>query len=75
GAVAETLKYSTKPADMVADPDWFLGTGLNSFRTFIRWNAAFMAVSVSPRLVDSCCILQRKQPRAVNVILHVCLNL
>ncbi|WP_409349783.1 protein rep, partial [Escherichia coli] len=24
GAVAETLKYSTKPADMVADPDWFL---------------------------------------------------
>ncbi|MBE3060391.1 protein rep, partial [Klebsiella pneumoniae] len=24
GAVAETLKYSTKPADMVADPKWFL---------------------------------------------------
>ena len=24
GAVAETLKYSTKPSDMVADPDWFL---------------------------------------------------
>lgn len=24
GAVAETLKYSTKPADMVADSDWFL---------------------------------------------------
>lgn len=24
GAVAETLKYSTKPADMVSDPDWFL---------------------------------------------------
>ncbi|HBR1192111.1 TPA: protein rep [Klebsiella pneumoniae] len=24
GAVAETLKYSTKPADMVADPHWFL---------------------------------------------------
>ncbi|EKF5621750.1 protein rep [Salmonella enterica subsp. enterica] len=24
GAVAETLKYSTKPADMVADPEWFL---------------------------------------------------
>lgn len=23
-AAAETLKYSTKPADMVADPDWFL---------------------------------------------------
>lgn len=23
-AVAETLKYSTKPADMLADPDWFL---------------------------------------------------
>ncbi|MBE3060579.1 protein rep, partial [Klebsiella pneumoniae] len=23
GAVAETLKYSTKPADMVADPKWF----------------------------------------------------
>ncbi|WP_320385258.1 protein rep, partial [Escherichia coli] len=22
--VAETLKYSTKPADMVADPEWFL---------------------------------------------------
>ncbi|WP_431522178.1 protein rep, partial [Klebsiella pneumoniae] len=22
GAVAETLKYSTKPADMVADPKW-----------------------------------------------------
>ncbi|MDI5829362.1 protein rep, partial [Salmonella enterica subsp. enterica serovar Kentucky] len=21
---AETLKYSTKPADMVADPEWFL---------------------------------------------------
>ena len=26
-------------------------------------------------IVDSCCDLQRKQPRAVNVILHVCLNL
>lgn len=24
GAVSETLKYSTKPADMVADDDWFL---------------------------------------------------
>ncbi|TZG01164.1 replication protein, partial [Salmonella enterica subsp. enterica serovar Typhimurium] len=24
GAVAETLKYPTKPADMVADPEWFL---------------------------------------------------
>ncbi len=24
GAVAETLKYSTKPADMVADPEWVL---------------------------------------------------
>ncbi|MBE3060200.1 protein rep, partial [Klebsiella pneumoniae] len=24
GAVAETLKYSTKPADMVADPKWCL---------------------------------------------------
>ncbi|MDS0008093.1 protein rep, partial [Enterobacter hormaechei] len=24
GAVAETLKYSPKPADMVADPVWFL---------------------------------------------------
>ena len=24
GAVAETLKYSTKPADMVADESWFL---------------------------------------------------
>ncbi|CAK0748132.1 protein rep (plasmid) [Escherichia coli] len=24
GAVAETLKYSTKPADMTADPGWFL---------------------------------------------------
>ncbi len=24
GAVAETLKYSRKPADMVADPEWFL---------------------------------------------------
>ncbi len=24
GAVAETLNYSTKPADMVADPEWFL---------------------------------------------------
>ncbi len=24
GAVAETLKYSTKPADMVSDPEWFL---------------------------------------------------
>ncbi|MTF99166.1 replication protein, partial [Klebsiella pneumoniae] len=24
GAVAETLKYSTQPADMVADPEWFL---------------------------------------------------
>ncbi|EGH0324352.1 protein rep [Salmonella enterica subsp. enterica serovar Typhimurium] len=24
GAVAETLKYSTKPVDMVADPEWFL---------------------------------------------------
>ncbi|EGI8926093.1 protein rep [Salmonella enterica] len=24
GAVAETLKYSTKPSDMVADPEWFL---------------------------------------------------
>ncbi|MTF99160.1 replication protein, partial [Klebsiella pneumoniae] len=24
GAVAETLKSSTKPADMVADPEWFL---------------------------------------------------
>lgn len=24
GAVAETLKYSTKPADMVADPEWFI---------------------------------------------------
>lgn len=24
GAVSETLKYSTKPADMVSDPDWFL---------------------------------------------------
>lgn len=24
GAVSETLKYSTKPADMVADPAWFL---------------------------------------------------
>ncbi|MBE3060462.1 protein rep, partial [Klebsiella pneumoniae] len=24
GAVAETLKYSTKPADLVADPKWFL---------------------------------------------------
>ncbi len=24
GAVAETQKYSTKPADMVADPEWFL---------------------------------------------------
>ncbi|MBE3060536.1 protein rep, partial [Klebsiella pneumoniae] len=23
GAVAETLTYSTKPADMVADPKWF----------------------------------------------------
>ncbi|RBM66389.1 replication family protein [Klebsiella pneumoniae] len=22
--MAETLKYSTKPADMVADPEWFL---------------------------------------------------
>ncbi|MBE3060692.1 protein rep, partial [Klebsiella pneumoniae] len=22
--MAETLKYSTKPADMVADPKWFL---------------------------------------------------
>lgn len=26
-------------------------------------------------IVDSCCDLQRKEPRAVNVILHVCLNL
>ena len=26
-------------------------------------------------IVDSCCDLQRKQPRAVNVILHVCLIL
>ena len=25
GAVAETLKYSTKPADMVADESWFPG--------------------------------------------------
>ncbi|WP_162860561.1 protein rep, partial [Escherichia coli] len=24
GAVADTLKYSTKPAVMVADPAWFL---------------------------------------------------
>ncbi|EBP9842134.1 Replication protein [Salmonella enterica subsp. enterica] len=24
GAVAETLKYATKPADMMADPEWFL---------------------------------------------------
>ncbi|EEV6722892.1 protein rep [Escherichia coli] len=24
GAVVETLKYSTKPADMLADPEWFL---------------------------------------------------
>ena len=24
-------------------------------------------------IVDSCCDLQRKEPRAVNVILHVCL--
>ncbi|WP_181880010.1 protein rep, partial [Escherichia coli] len=23
-AVVETLKYSTKPADMLADPEWFL---------------------------------------------------
>ena len=24
GAVSETLKYAVKPADMIADPDWFL---------------------------------------------------
>ena len=24
GAIAETLKYSVKPSDMVTDPDWFL---------------------------------------------------
>ncbi|MGJ8863436.1 protein rep, partial [Salmonella enterica subsp. enterica serovar Kentucky] len=24
GAVAETMKYSTKPADIVADPEWIL---------------------------------------------------
>ncbi|MFO5979484.1 protein rep, partial [Klebsiella pneumoniae] len=30
GAVAETLKYSTQPADMVADPKWFLGLARQS---------------------------------------------
>lgn len=33
GAVAETLKYSVKPSDMLADRDWFLELVRQTFRT------------------------------------------
>lgn len=33
GAVAETLKYAVKPADMLADRDWFLEMTRQVFRT------------------------------------------
>jgi plasmid rolling circle replication initiator protein Rep len=31
-AVAETLKYTVKPADMIADPDWFLELTRQTFK-------------------------------------------
>ncbi|BEC72757.1 hypothetical protein VEE57_44730 (plasmid) [Escherichia coli] len=45
GSVAETLKYSTKPADMVADPDWFLElTRLTHKRRFVASGGALKDV-------------------------------
>lgn len=41
GAVAETLKYSTKPADMVADSAWFLELTRQTFkRRFVATGGA-----------------------------------
>ncbi|MDX7993652.1 protein rep, partial [Xenorhabdus littoralis] len=45
GAVSETLKYSTKPADMVADPAWFLELTRQTFkRRFIATGGALKDV-------------------------------
>ncbi|MCZ5826263.1 protein rep, partial [Escherichia coli] len=45
GAVAETLKYSTKPADMVADPECFLElTRQTQKRRFVATGGALKEV-------------------------------
>ena len=44
GAVAETLKYSTKPADMVADPEWFLELTRQTHKRFVATGGALKDV-------------------------------
>ncbi|MEQ1965537.1 protein rep, partial [Xenorhabdus nematophila] len=45
GAVSETLKYSTKPSDMVANPAWFLELTRQTFkRRFIATGGALKDV-------------------------------
>lgn len=45
GAVAETLKYSTKPSDMVADPEWFLELTRQTYkRRFVATGGALKNV-------------------------------
>nr|WP_306310644.1 protein rep [Xenorhabdus aichiensis] len=45
GVVSETLKYSTKPSDMVVDPEWFLELTRQTFkRRFIATGGALKDV-------------------------------
>ncbi|WP_275389773.1 protein rep, partial [Xenorhabdus bovienii] len=45
GAVSETLKYSTKPSDMIVDPEWFLELTRQTFkRRFIATGGALKDV-------------------------------
>ena len=53
GAVAETLKYSTKPADMVADESWFLElTRQTHRRRFVATGGALKDVLKVDRETD-----------------------
>ncbi|MBE3060661.1 protein rep, partial [Klebsiella pneumoniae] len=52
--MAETLKYSTKPADMVADPKWFLElTRQTHTRRFVATGGALTDVLKLDQATDA----------------------
>ncbi|MBE3060516.1 protein rep, partial [Klebsiella pneumoniae] len=58
GAVAETLKYSTKPADMAADPKWFLElTRQTHKRRFVATGGALKDVLPRDRETDAATVI------------------
>ena len=69
GAVAETLKYSTKPADMVADPEWFLElTKQTHKRRFVATGGALKDILKLDQETDADMVIGMIFPKAMMMV-------